>query len=88
MARDERGIASLREHMAWARTYAIYWLVVCLAVFGGAYAIAEVIGLAPELRTPLFIMVGTIIVVNTIWQAAALMMIRLQEVVLPRRLGN
>ena len=85
MARDERGVTLLREHMGWARTYAIYWFVMCLALFGGAYAIAEVIELTPELRGPLFIMVGTVIIVNAIWQAAALMMIRLEEVVLPRR---
>lgn len=84
MARDERGLAQLREHMAWARTYAVYWLVICLAVFGGAYAIADVIGLTVEMRMPLLFMIGTIIVVNAVWQAAALAIIRLEEVVLPR----
>jgi hypothetical protein len=84
MARDERGLTQLREHMAWARTYGIYWLVMCLVVFGGAFAIADVIELAPEYRMPLFLMLGTIIVVNAVWQAAALTIIRLEEVVLPR----
>jgi hypothetical protein len=70
--------------MAWARTYGIYWLVMCLVVFGGAFAIADVIELAPEYRMPLFLMLGTIIVVNAVWQAAALTIIRLEEVVLPR----
>ena len=84
MARDERGLALLREHMTWARTYAIFWLVICLAVFGAAYAVADVIGLTTEFRIPLFLMIGTIIVVNAVWQAAGLMIIRLEEVVLPR----
>jgi hypothetical protein len=70
--------------MGWARTYAIYWLIMCLAVFGGAYAIAEMTNLSAELRSPLLIMLGTIIVVNAVWQAAGLAMVRLEEVVLPR----
>jgi len=84
MARDDRGLTLLREHMAWARTYGIYWLAICLVIFGGAFAIADVIELAPEYRMPLFLMIWTIIVVNAVWQAAGLMIIRLEEVVLPR----
>lgn len=84
MPEQDSRIAILREHVGWARTYAIFWFVLCLAVFAGAHFVADFIGLSPELRTPLFLMVGTIIVVNAIWQAAALSIVRLEEVVLPR----
>jgi hypothetical protein len=84
MPANEQQVAIIREHMAWARTYAIYWLVMCLAVFGGAYAIAEMIEILPEHRAPLLIMLGTIIVVNAVWQAAGLLAVRLEQVVLPR----
>jgi hypothetical protein len=84
MQRNEQQLANLRDHMGWARTYAIYWLVMCLAVLGGGYVMAELVGLTPDTRGPLLIVLGTIIVVNAVWQAAALTIIRLEEVVLPR----
>lgn len=80
----EDEIAVVRDHMGWARTYAIFWLVMCLVIFGAAHAIAEFIELSSELRAPLLLMLGTIIVVNVVWQAAGLMIIRLEKVVLPR----
>jgi hypothetical protein len=84
MPRDEQKLALLSEHMGWARTYAIYWLITCLAVFGGAYAIADMIDISPENRGPLLIMLGTIIIVSAVWQAAGLLVVRLEQVVLPR----
>ena len=84
MARDEQRLALLSEHLGWARTYGIYRLIMCLAVFGGAYAVAEMIELSPEHLVPLLIMLGTIIVVNAVWQAAGLLVVRLEQVVLPR----
>jgi dihydroxyacid dehydratase/phosphogluconate dehydratase len=48
----ERGRALLREHMGWARTYAVYWFMMCLLMFGVAYTVTEVIGLTAELRAP------------------------------------
>ena len=84
MPTDARRLTILREHMGWARTYAIYWFVMCLIVFGAAYAIAETIEVSPEKLAPFLIMLGTIIIVNAVWQAAGLLIIRLEEVVLPR----
>lgn len=81
---DEPRLTIIREHMGWARTYAIYWLVMCMVVFGAAYGIAEMIDISTELRAPLLVMLGTIIIVNAVWQAAGLMMVRLEQVILPR----
>jgi hypothetical protein len=80
----EDEIAIVRGHIGWARTYAIFWFVMCLLIFGAADALAEFIGITAELRAPMFLMLGTIIVVNVVWQAAGLMIIRLEKVVLPR----
>lgn len=84
MQRDDPKLVILRDHLGWARTYAVYWFMACLLFFGAAYAVAEFIGLGPDQRVPLLIMVGTIIVVNAVWQAACLTIVRLEEVVLPR----
>lgn len=77
-------VTIVREHIRWARTYAIFWFAMCVLIFGAADAMAEFFGLSAELRAPLFLMLGTIIVVNVVWQAAGLMIIRLEKVVLPR----
>ena len=77
-------IALVREHIRWARNHAIFWLVICLAVFGAAQALTDFMGLSAEMRTPLFFMIGTIIIVNAIWQAAGFLLIRLEKIVLPR----
>lgn len=84
MQRDDAKLAILRDHLAWARTYAVYWFLACLLFFGAAIAVAEFIGLSADQRVPLLIMIGTIIVVNAVWQAVCFMIIRLEEVVLPR----
>ena len=84
MQRTPQQLQVVREHMGWARTYAIYWLIMCLGVFGAAYGIAEFTDFPAELRIPLLIMIGTILIVNAVWQAAGLAIIRLEEVVLPR----
>jgi hypothetical protein len=55
-----------------------------MLIFGAADAIAEFTGLTAELRAPMFLMLGTIILVNVVWQAAGLLIVRLETVVLPR----
>ena len=79
----EDEMANLRGHIGWARTYGIFWFGMCLLIFGAAYAMADFIALGVELRALMFIMIGTIIIVNAVWQAAGLMIIRLEKVVLP-----
>ena len=77
-------VANTREHMSWAHRFALFWLAISLAIFGGAYALAE-IGEMPEAsRSLMFIMLGTFIVTNAIWQAAGLALARLENLILPR----
>jgi hypothetical protein len=84
MSKEDEKVSIVREHIGWARTYAIFWFAMCLLIFGAADAMAEFIGLNAELRTPMFLMIGTIIIVTVVWQAMGLLIIRLEKVVLPR----
>lgn len=43
-----------------------------LVLFGGAYALAEIGDMSDANRTLMFVMLGTIVVTNAIWQAAGL----------------
>ena len=54
-------------------------------LFGGAYALAEIGEMSDANRTLMFVMLGTIIVTNAIWQAAGLALARLENLILPRR---
>ena len=52
---------------------------------GGAYALAEIGDMSDANRTLMFVMLGTIVVTNAIWQAAWLALARLENLILPRR---
>ncbi|MFY9786590.1 MAG: hypothetical protein WAO14_11190 [Pseudolabrys sp.] len=56
-----------------------------LVLFGGAYALAEIGDMSDANRTLMFVMLGTIVVTNAIWQAAWLALARLENLILPRR---
>jgi hypothetical protein len=79
-----RRTSVISEHITWARGYVLFWLVVTLALFGGAYALCEFGAIATEERALLFIMLGTILIINAVWQATALGLARLETLILPR----
>ena len=56
-----------------------------LVLFGGAYALAKIGDMSDANRTLMFVMLGTIVVTNAIWQAAGLALARLENLILPRR---
>jgi predicted metal-binding membrane protein len=84
MPTDLRRTSAVSEHITWARGYVVFWLVVTLALFGGAYALSELGTMATEERALLFIMLATILIINAVWQATALGLARLETLILPR----
>lgn len=77
-------MANAREHISWSRRFALSWLALSLAVFGGAYALAEASEMSNTNRTLMFVMLGTIILANAVWLAAGLALTRLENLILPR----
>jgi hypothetical protein len=77
-------MANVREHNSWARQFALLWLALALAVFGGAWALAEATEMSDTNRILMFVMLGTIILTNAVWQAVGLALIRLENLILPR----
>jgi hypothetical protein len=71
--------------MSWSRRFALFWLALSLAIFGAAYALAEIGDMPEASRSLMFIMLGTIIVTTAVWQAAGLAPARLENLILPRR---
>lgn len=82
MPLDANQIAVIREHMQWAYRFAIFWDVLALAVFGGGYALATMMELNGENRAVMAVMLGTLLILNAMWQAAGLLLARFQTVVL------
>ena len=77
-------VANTREHISWSHRFALFWLVLSLVLFGGAYALAEINEISDANRTLMFMMLGTIIITNAVWQAAGLAIARLENLILPR----
>lgn len=88
MLSETRDIGLLREHLSWASRFAIFWFGLALIIFAGAHALSEFLSLTSEIRPLLFIMVGTMLILNAIWQATGLALSRIERVVLPRSLKN
>lgn len=78
-------VANTREHMSWSHRFALFWLALSLLIFGGAYVLAEFSEMPEASRTLMFIMLGTIIITNAVWQAAGLALARFENLILPRR---
>ncbi len=78
-------VANTCEHMSWSYKFALLWLAVSLLLFGGGYVLAQLGAMSNQDRTLMFIMLGTIIVTNAIWQATALTLARMENLILPRQ---
>ena len=84
MLSEAQRVANTREHLTWSYRFALFWLVVSLAIFGGAYALAGLEDMSEASRTLMFVMLGTIIVTSTVWQAVGFTLARLENFVIPR----
>jgi hypothetical protein len=84
MLSEAQRVANTREHLTWSYRFALFWLVLSLAIFGGAYAIAELEEMSEASRMLMFIMLGTIIVTSAVWQAAGFALARFENFIIPR----
>jgi hypothetical protein len=84
MLSEAQRIANTREHLTWSYRFALFWLVLSLAIFGGAYALAGFEEMSEASRMLMFIMLGTIIVTSAVWQAAGFTLARLENFIIPR----
>jgi membrane-anchored protein YejM (alkaline phosphatase superfamily) len=44
-------VANTREHISWSHRFALFWLMLSLVLFGGAYALAEIGDMSDANRT-------------------------------------
>lgn len=84
MAQEVPNIGIVREHLKWAQGYVVFWMIITFAIFGASYGISQMLELSAELRTLTFIIVGTALIINAVWQAAGLALARIERIILPR----
>jgi hypothetical protein len=84
MLSEAQRVANTREHLTWSYRFALFWLLLSLVVFGGAYALAELQEMSEATRTLMFVMIGTIIITSAVWQAVGFALARLENFIIPR----
>ena len=76
--------ALLREHLAWGRRHALFWLVLSLGVFAAAFWMLGQIEAPDGDRTAALVVLSTLILLNALWQAVALALARFESLILAR----
>jgi hypothetical protein len=67
----------IRIHKKWADGLTIIWQVLVIAVFGGIFVLLEDSKVDASERNSALILLATVTVVTTIWQAAGLTIARI-----------
>jgi uncharacterized membrane protein YhaH (DUF805 family) len=75
---EERTREVLKRHKKWADGMALIWLIITIGVFSGAYFLMEQMGVSEYQRMEALIMLGAVILVISIWQAAGLVIARIE----------
>jgi hypothetical protein len=73
--------AILRAHLDWARRHALFWLVLSLGVFAAAFWLFAQVEVPDGDRTAALVVLSTLILLNALWQAAALTLARLESLI-------
>lgn len=65
-------IQVIAQHKEWANKYGGLWVVIVLVTFVAAFLLVE----EEAVRTPALVLLGTILVVGAVWQAAGMAVAR------------
>ena len=77
----------VRAHWEWAGRYAMYSIVMCVLIMGGAFAIFDYSGAEEKARTPSLILLATLILINVVWRAVGALAGRI-ELIFRAKSGN
>jgi hypothetical protein len=75
----------LRKHWEWSGRYAMLWIIVTIIIFGGAFVMLDIVGVAERVQTPSFILLLAITTVNAIWRAAGVLAARIEVMLVTKR---
>ena len=63
--------AILRLHGSWAEKNLIFWYAAVVVLFGGTFLVSQAAAIAPAERADAYIILGTLLVLGSIWHAAS-----------------
>jgi hypothetical protein len=75
----------LRAHWEWAGRHALLWMIGTILIFGGMYVLLDLLAVDERVRVPLWILLGTLSVINAIWRAMGALAAHLELLDLARR---
>lgn len=78
---------SLRAHWEWSGRYAMLWIVVTVIIFGGIFAMLDILGAGERVQVPSLILLLAITTVNAIWRAAGVLAARIEVMLATKRTG-
>ncbi len=77
MRLESQGTRILRLHKRWADGWTLLWQGFVLMLFGGMYFLLGQVGLAPVDRAAPLVLLGVMVLVAAVWQAAGLAVARI-----------
>ena len=73
-------LEAVRVHAMWARRHAIIWVLFSLALFAGAFFLLEDSRVSESSRASMLVILATLLIVNTVWQAAGAIVARIEDI--------
>lgn len=67
----------VRAHWKWAGGYAMFWIVVTVAIFAGVLLILDYFGADDAVRTQSLLLLTAVTLINAIWRAAGALAARI-----------
>jgi hypothetical protein len=77
---DPRRVQIIKLHKRWADGLTLIWLLIIIPLFAASYLLFSQTDFPTDERNGAFILLGVIIVVAAIWQAAGLAIARLHMI--------
>jgi hypothetical protein len=85
---SEAKIQIIRLHKTWADRYMVFWQVLTLLVFFGAYLVLSESNAEPAASTGALVLLATIVLIAAIWQAVGLAVARVHLILKGVNLEN
>jgi len=84
MPQPQTDLEAIRRHAQWARRHATIWVMIALGLFVAAFFLLDDAGVTETSRTSFLVILATLLIINTIWQAAGALAARVEAIVRDR----
>ena len=85
MSPEEQRI--LRAHWEWSAHYAMLWIIVTIIIYGGIFAMLDIVGAGERVQVPSLILLLAVTTVNAIWRAAGVLAARIEVMLMFKQKG-